>query len=403
MSTSILYHMFGVRGVEHVSFKTAYGGGVFHVDLKEHLIRCPECGSRWVSKKGTVERLLRTVPSGGKPAFISLDVPRVECAECGVLRQVRLPFAEERERMTLSFKRHALELSRLTTIKDAAEHLGVSWDTIKDIQKDWLWRKFKKVKLKNIRLIGIDEVSVGRGHKYLTTVIDLETGAVVYVGDGKGADALDMFWKRLRMSKAQVKAVSMDMSKAFISAVTTNLPKAVIVFDRFHVMQLMNNALDNVRRNVQGKLDNEGRKRLKGRRWVLLKNKENLDKDKREDDSLDEALSSQADLAAAYLMKECLRQFWDCQTKESARKFINAWITSAALSDITPLEKMARTLDSHIDGLLSWWDFQISNGPVEGTNNKIQTMKRKAYGHRDMEFLKLKIMAIHETRYELVG
>lgn len=403
MSTTILYHLFKASEVTYLKYEERAGAGVFHVALREKFVRCPECGCPWVFRKGSVERVFRTLPVGGKASFLSLEVPRVECPQCGALRQVSLPFAVERERMTLPFKRYVLELSRKMTIKDAADHVGVSWDTVKEIQKEWLLRKFKHVRLKDLKFIGIDEVSVGKGHNYLTTVIDLESGAVMYVGDGKGADALASFWKRLKAAKARVEAVSMDMSKAFISAVSTNLPKAVIVFDKFHVMKLMNEALDKVRRRVQADSDDAAKARLKGLRWLLLKNRGNLDKEKGEDASLDAALESQAELALAYLMKEALRLFWREPSKKDARRFIDAWIGSAESSGTRELERMAKTLKSHIDGLLSWWDFPISNGPVEGTNNKIQTMKRMAYGYRDMEFYKLKIMAIHDTRYELVG
>jgi transposase len=395
--------LFKAREVTYLKYEEREGAGVFHVALREEFIRCPECGCPWVFRKGSVERVFRTLPVGGKASFLSMEVPRVECPQCRTLRQVSLPFAEERERMTLPFKRYVLELSRKMNIKDASDHVGVSWDTVKEIQKDWLLRKFKHVRLKDLKFIGIDEVSVGKGHKYLTTVIDLKSGAVMYVGDGKGADALAPFWKRLKAARAQVKAVSMDMSKAFISAVSTNLPKAVIVFDKFHVMKLMNNALEKVRRRIQSDSDEEAKARLKGLRWLLLRNRENLDGDKGEDASLDMALESQTELALTYLMKEKLRLFWKELSKKAARQFINAWIKSAESSGIGELKRMAKTLNSHIDGLLSWWDFEISNGPVEGTNNKIQTMKRMAYGYRDMEFYKLKIMAIHNTRYELVG
>src|SRR3972149_3222603 len=161
---------------------------------------------------------------------------KVGCRHCSALRQVNLRFADPRVSYTRAFQRYALELSRHMTIKDVAEHLGISWDVIKEIQKADLKRRFDKPKLKHLRQIAIDEISTAKGHVYLTIVLDLESGAVVHVGRGKGGDALKDFWTRLRRSGAKIEAVASDMSPAYIDAVTTHLPGARLVFDRFHVI-----------------------------------------------------------------------------------------------------------------------------------------------------------------------
>ena len=140
-----------------------------------------------------------------------------------MVRQVEVPFADPRRTYTRAFERYALELSRRMTIRDVARHLGVGWDLIKDIQKRDLSRRYARPKLKHLRRIAIDEIAVAKGHRYLTVVMDLESGAVVFVGDGKGADALKPFWKRLRPSRAKIEAVAMDMSAAYREAVSTHL------------------------------------------------------------------------------------------------------------------------------------------------------------------------------------
>ena len=171
-----------------------------------------------------------------------------------------------------------LELSRRMTIRDVAAHLGVGWDLVKEIQKRDLSRRFAKPKLKHLRHIAIDEIAVAKGHRYLTVVLDLDSGAVVFVGDGKGADALKPFWKRLRPSGAKIEAVAMDMSAAYRQAVSTHLKKAVIVFDHFHVIKLFNEKLSDLRRALYREAtDVMHKKVLKGTRWLLLKNPENLD------------------------------------------------------------------------------------------------------------------------------
>ena len=167
-----------------------------------------------------------------------------------MVRQVDVPFADPRRSYTKAFERYVLELSRRMTIRDVAAHLGVGWDLVKDIQKRDLSRRFAKPKLKHLRRIAIDEIAVAKGHRYMTVVLDLDSGAVVFVGDGKGADALKPFWKRLRPSGAKIEAVAMDMSAAYRGAVSTHLKEAVIVFDHFHVIKLFNDKLSDLRRSL---------------------------------------------------------------------------------------------------------------------------------------------------------
>ena len=404
MSTSLLYHAFGIRG--YVYSRTQYDNGqvIFTIHQEPEEYRCSACGSSRVISRGQVDRWFQSPPIGGHPTVVVLPIPRVECRACGLVRQVEISFADPRRSYTKSFERYALELSRSMTIADVAHHLNVGWDLIKDIQKRDLTRRYAKPKLKRLRYIAIDEIAVAKGHRYLTVVMDLVSGAIVFVGDGKGADALKPFWKRLRPSKARIEAVAMDMSAAYWGAVMTHLPKAKIVFDHFHVIKLFNEKLSDLRRAFYREATEVMKKQvLKGTRWLLLKNRENLDPEKDEKRRLKEALALNEPLATAYYMKDDLRQFWDQPGKAFATMFLDGWIRRAEASGIRILQQMGKTLAAHRSGLLAYYDVMISSGPLEGTNNKIKTMKRQAYGFRDMEFFKLKILAIHETRYELVG
>jgi transposase len=404
MSTSLLYHAFGIRGYRYTRTDYQDGHTIFTIHQEPETCRCPACGSPKVQSRGQVERRFRTVPIGRRATFVHLPIPRVECHDCGVVRQVKVPFADPRRSYTNAFRRYALELSRRMTIRDVAQHLGVGWDMIKEIQRRDLSRRYAKPKLKHLRHIAIDEIAIAKGHRYLTVVLDLDSGAVVFVGDGKGAKALKPFWKRLRPSKAKIEAVAMDMSPAYREAVATHLPDAKIVFDRFHVMKLFNEKLSDLRRALHREAtDVMPKKVLKGTRWLLLKASEDLDEKKDEKKKLEEALALNQSLATAYYLKEDLRQFWEQPGKKFATLFLDGWIKRAEASGVKMLQQMAKTLAAHRSGLLAYYDVMITSGPMEGTNNKIKTMKRQAYGFRDKEFLKLKILAIHETRYELIG
>ena len=231
----------------------------------------------------------------------------------------------------------------------------------------------------------------------------MEMRKVVFVGDGKGSDSLEPFFKRLKHSRADIEAVAIDMSPAYIQAGKEHLKYASIVFDHFHVVKLFNDKLSAFRRDLQrdaGKLEKDV---LKGTRWLLLKNPENLDDKRDERQRLDAALRINQPLAIVYFMKEDLRQFWIQPSYEVAAWFLQDWIKRATVSGIKMLIDFAKTLGAHRSGLLAYYDYKISTGPLEGMNNKIKTMKRQAYGFRDLEFFKLKIMAIHETKYALVG
>jgi len=404
MSTSLLYHGFGVRGYGYVKTDYLEGGIVFHMRQPRETCRCVSCGSSDVKLRGHVQRRFRGLPIGGKRVTLVLPIPRVECQSCRVVRQVPVNFAEPRRSYTKSFARYALELSRLMTIQDVARHLGVSWDVIKEIQKQDLQRRFSKPKLKHLRQIAIDEISVGKGHRYVTLVLDLENGVVVHVGEGKGGEALTSFWKRLRSSGAKIRAVATDMSPAYIDAVTTHLPQATLVFDRFHVMKLFNDKLSDLRRELHREATDVMHKDvLKGTRWLLLKRPENLDPKRNEPARLEEALRLNQALATAYYLKEDLAEVWEQEDQETAQAFLLDWIAQAETSGIRLLMTMARTLRAHAWRILAYYDYPISTGPLEGTNNKIKTMKRQAYGFRDQEFLKLKIYGLHESKYALVG
>lgn len=403
MSTSLLYHAFAIRGYQYVATDFREGGVRFRIakDIKD--CRCSACGSAYVAPRGHVEREFRCPTIGSRPVTIALPIPRVWCLNCGVIRQVNLDFDEPRLSYTKAFARYALELSRLMTIKDVAQHLGVSWDIIKDIQKQDLRHRFRRLKFKQLRQIAIDEICIGRGHRYLTIVLDLESGAVVHVGQGKGGDALTAFWRRLRRSGAKVEAVATDMSPAYIEAVAQKLPNATLVFDRFHVLKLFNDKLSDLRRQLYHQATVADRRVLKGVRWLLLKRPEHLDPARGERERLEEALRLNEPLATAYYLKEELGEFWEQADEEEATAFLLDWLAQAEASGIPILVGLAKTLRKHALGLLAWYDYPISTGPLEGTNNKIKTMQRQAYGYRDEEFFKLKIYAAHEAKYALVG
>jgi transposase len=404
MSTSLLYHGWGVRGYDELSISFEQGKVCFRIEQKPDTLNCANCGSPRVIKAGLVPRQFRSLPIGGKPVRIDLSIQRLQCSACGKTRQAKVAFANQGRGYTHAFERYVLDLSRHMTIKAVATHLGIGWDAVKEIQKRRLQVRFKKPKLKHLKHLAIDEISIGHGHRYLTVVLDLDSGAVVFVGEGKGADSLLPFWKRLRGSHARIKAVATDMSPAYTAAVRDHLPRSIHVFDRFHVVKLFNEKFSLFRQALQREAEGPlAKKVLKGTRWLLLKNPENLEDERNERKRLEKALALNKPLATVYYMKEDLRQIWDQRDKRAAEVFLDDWIARARVSGIRMLQQFAETLVEHRRGILNYYKRPITTAALEGTNNKIRTMQRQAYGFRDHEFFKLKIYALHETTYALVG
>lgn len=405
MSTSLLYHVFGIIGYFYRC--TDYIAGTVIVAIQEDCwrLRCPVCRSRKVRSRGKQVRRFRALPIGRKAVYIDLAVQRVECTKCQAVRQVKVRFADGHKRYTRTFERFVLDLSKYMTIKAVSRHLGVSWDLVKGIQKSNLNKRYRLPKLAKVKRIAIDEIYQGKKLGYLTIVMDLQRGTVIFVGDGKGGDALIPFWKRLKKSGAQIEAVATDMGPAYISAARTHLPEATLVFDHFHIIKLFNEKLTKLRCDLQREAENGlGEPVLKGIRWLLLKNPDNLDDARDERQRLDAALKLNEPLATTYYMKEELRNIWHQHDKASTQKALDEWVKKAAASNVNMLKKFSKTLAAHRSGILAYFDFDgLSTGPLEGTNNKIKTLHKMAYGFRDIEFFKLKIMALHETKYVLVG
>ena len=402
MDISFMYHALGIREQECTRMRYEGGRIIFEIRTKEDKLYCAKCGSHHVIKSGSTLRCFRCVPVGSRPIILEMTVRRLECKDCGAIQQENIHFVRGKERYTHRLKRYVLDLCRMGTIVDVARQVHLSWDTVKDILKSDLSRKYSRPDLRGLRYIGIDEFAVAKGHVYMTIVVDLETGRIVYVGNGKGADALDGLWPRLSRAGCRIEAVSTDLSEAFISAIREHLPDAVQIFDHFHIVKLMNEKLDKVRRDTYNQETDENKRRLiKGQRWLLLANGDNLSP--KAEERLYKALDINRPLATAYYLKESLRRVWWQDNKQDAALVLDDWIGQARQSGLKPIQSIADTLSRHRHGILAWYDYRISNGKLEGINNKIKTMKRQAYGYRDMPFFKLKLLSLHDSTYPFSG
>jgi transposase len=287
------------------------------------------------------------------------------------------------------------------TLSDVAELTLLTWDTVKSIVKEQLKRDYSRPALKGVRYLGIDEIHLGRKKKFYTIVIDLEDGRILWAVPGRGKSVLRGFWRRLRLAKARIKAVATDMSTAYWSAVLENLPDAALVFDKFHIIKLMNERLDDLRREMVREAEGPLKKKIKGTRFLLLRHPEDLKQE--QIPKLDEAMRLNEPLLLGWYLKEELRELWNQSSRPTMERFLRDWCEKALETDIRQLGKMAKTLLTHASGILTYATYRITSGRLEGINNKIKTLTKKSYGFRDEDFFLLRLLALHHSRIKLVG
>lgn len=406
MSAEVFYRAMGLEGYWVVdAWVSKVGEILVLVEPPRDSLRCRTCRSGEVHVHERKLRTWKDAPFGGQPVKILMQAPRVRCCRCGAKTWHQPKFAEGQQRHT---KHLAAEVGRWLsriTIQDAALAFGLSWDTVAEIDRRRL-KKLSRPELKGLKRLAIDEVHVGKKQGFLTLVHDLDSRAVLSVSKGRGEKALRGFFGRLDRSGATVEAVAMDMAGGYIKAVTEHLPWAVLVFDHFHIIKLMNDKLSQLRRELYHELtDLHQKKVLKGTRWLLVKNPENLKQTSRVDElaRLNEALKLNEPLAQAYYLKDELRRFWEQRTKTAAAKFLDDWCRRAEATGIRVLTTMCKTLRGYRTGLLNWYNHPISTGPVEGTNNKIKLLQRRAYGYRSYPHFKERLLTLHHTKFTLVG
>lgn len=326
-------------------------------------------------------------------ARVDLVVPnrKLRCANCRTIRTEGHSFLDPYRRHTLRFERAVADLCRHLPIKQVAAHFGLSWHTVKEIDKRRLEREVGTSCYDGLRRLAVDEFAVHKGHTYLTTVLDLETGRIVWVGKGRSEATLAGFFEALTPEQRQsIEAVASDMAAGFRSAVEKACPNAAQVYDLFHVVaKYSREVVDVVRTAESKKQDEAGRKLIKGSRYLLLKNDANLRESQKTE--LKELLAANETLNTVYVLKDQLKQIWSFSDPAQAGEALDQWCALAQESGIPPLATFGRNLRRHEKGIVNHSLYPIHTGRLEGINNKIKVIKRQAYGFRDDAYFILKI------------
>jgi len=270
----------------------------------------------------------------------------------------------------------------------------LDWKTVKDLDKQYMRAQLARAGKPRPKVIGVDEVSIRKGHTYRVVVSDLERRRPIWFGGAdRSEESLGLFFSELGERKSQrIRMAVMDMWKPFRAATKKAAPQAAIVFDKFHILRHLNDALDEVRRAEYARLAGKERSYIKGQRYTLLSNRENLTRNGRR--NLRKVLKANSRLNAAYLLRESFGQLWDYEKEGWARRFFDNWRESLKWQRLKPFEKFAAMIDKHWDGIVAYCrpENKVSLGFVEGLNNKIRVIQRRSYGLRDEAYLRLKVL-----------
>ena len=347
--------------------------------------------STWYDRK---TRRVRDLSCGDRVIYLDLEIRRVTCHRCGAVKQERLDFLADSPFYTKRFAFFVGRRCRASTIQDVARELRLNWKTVKVLEMQYMREQLRRTGTPGPRVIGVDEISIRKGHTYRIVVSDLVRHRPIWFGgEDRSEESLNQFFAWLGPRKsARIRLAVMDMWKAFRNSTEKNAPAAKILFDKFHVLRHLSDALDTVRKSEYSRLHGKDRRFIKGQKFTLLSHRDNLTLEGRQ--ALKTLLAANKRLNTAYLLKESFGQLWDYQREGWARRFFDQWRAALKWQRLKPYEDFAAMIERHWDGIAAYCEPEnkVSLGFVEGLNNKIRVLQRRAYGLRDPEYLRLKIL-----------
>ena len=337
---------------------------------------------------------MRDLSCGDLRIYLELEVRRVDCGKCGTVKREQLTWLADNPFYTKRFAFYVGRRCRAAPIKDVAKELHLHWGSVKELEKQYMREQLRRVGTPGPKVIGIDEISIRKGHTYRIVVSDLIRRRPIWFGGTDRSEAsLALFFKELGMKKYRgIYLAVMDMWKPFRNATIQHVSGVRILFDKFHVIAHLGEALDEVRKSEYARLTGKDRQFIKGQKYTLLSNHANLTLDGRR--SLAKLLQANQRLNIAYVLKESFGQLWTYQSEAWARRFFENWKQALKWQRLKPYEKFGRMIDRHWDGIAAYCQPQnkVPLGFVEGLNNKIRVLQRRAYGLRDEEYLRLKVL-----------
>jgi transposase len=397
MKSNALFNQFyNFKGwvVESVELNLDNGSAdiFLRLDGRNGLLQCPRCDYPRMGKMRTSYRDCRDLPLGTvNDVNIFFPCIQAKCSMCDFIHSFSPPGIESNGKATNRLKKYVSLLCRYMPANKVSSFIPISASTAVRWDKDILLKTLPEPCLDEIKVILIDETSIGRGYNFLTVVLNGDTGDVLHLAEGKKGECLMGFFDKLTdTQKVSIEAVGIDRAGSYQSVVKEVIPGADIVYDKFHIVSNFNGVIDDVRREEWRKTEgNDEKSFIKGQRFNLFRNIINLSVNQKA--SLKELLEANKDLNSVYLLKDTLKQLWTYTYRTSASKFLDKWIEMAKEADIDSLSRFARGLDKARDGLLNYCHHAITSSRIESFNATIKRIIRKACGYRDLEYLFLKI------------
>lgn len=358
---------------------------------------CYICKSSSVFIHKWVQRPIRDLNFG--PAYVSIECRyrQVFCLICRRFLVEDLEFFEPSRRVTKRFARYIHNLCKVLTVQDVARHCNLDWKTVKEIDKTFLEEEYGQTDYSDLTILAVDEISVRRGHTYMTVVLDYLTGRVVWMGEGRKAETFMQFFDGMTNDqRAKLEAIAMDMWDPYIKAVKMKAPHVKIVFDLFHMVKEFNKIIDRVRIDEYTKASESDKSVIKGSKYLLLKNSENIKKGE-EQEHLDRLLALNKTISKVMVLKDNLKLIWGCESREEAKRQINEWCSLAKVVGHPSVNAFAQRIRRYEYGILNHCEYPIHTSIIEGVNNKIKVIKRDAYGYHDNRYFTLKIIQAFST------
>lgn len=369
---------------------------VFDIAREREQYYCSKCGQGYFTYYDKRPQVIRDLDISGREVYLRLDKHRLICScEDGTGKVVveKLDFVDIDRRMTKRFEEYTYRLTLYMPVKDVSDLMDLNWHTIHEIEKREIKKRRHAIRWEKIKRLAVDEISWNGGRDYLTVVTDRDGQGVVWIGDGKGNETLDKFFTYVTEERyKRFTLFTIDMNSGYIGSIKEFCPDADIVYDLFHIMRNLNKKINDIRATEMARGRQEGKEYSRSDKWLIITSKENLTEGQKI--SLQELLKENMNLQKCYLLKESLRDIFNnrIQTIEVLTEKVKHWIEDAWNTGLKPLQSFCNMLISHFDGVVNYFRYHVTNSIAEGMNNVIKRLNRMAYGYRDKEYFKLKII-----------
>jgi len=350
---------------------------------------CHVCGQKAQKVHSWTQRRIRDLNLASTQVWLHCHYRKIVCATCRQILIEDLELFDPHFRVTKRLAWYIHGLCRVMTVKEVAEHLNLDWKTVKNIDKLFLEAQYGSPRFDGLRLLAVDEISIRKGYRFLTVILDYETGRVVWIGKKRKARTLKTFFNLLtRSQRNHLEAIVMDMWDPYIKAVKEKAPQVKIVFDLFHVVAQFGRVIDQVRNSEYRKATQEHKEVFKGSKYLLLKNQLRRPQERAQ---LAELLKINEVISTVLILKDQLKHIWSYKSWTWAAKALDQWCALARSLKNRAVTRFAKMLGRYRYGILNHCDYPLHTSVLEGVNNKIKVIKRKAYGFHDLRYFSLKI------------